>query len=226
MRNVVMIEDDRESIDIAAFFLKQRGYGFHFATTGKEGLRLLEDTEADVVVLDLSLPDMDGTEVCRRIRALSNVPVLMLTGRHAETDRLTGFDAGADDYVVKPFSPRELAARVDAILRRARPDAIDAASEIVAGDLVIDLGKHEARINGQTMELTVFELRILALLAKAPERVISREQFLRDLVGNSYERDYRTVDAHVSHLRQKLKATGAASPSIKGIYGRGYKLVV
>lgn len=224
-RSVLMIEDDPDTESIARYFLTSAGFMFSHSPNGLGGLRLAEESSPDVIILDLSLPDVDGTEVCRRIRVSKDIPIVMLTGRDSPPDKLTGFDFGADDYMTKPFSPQELVARVKAILRRTKPDPVgDARERILSyGDVTLDASRHTVEVAGQPIHVTATEMRLLVLLMKDPGRVVSREEIMGVIHGNSYDRDPRTVDSHVSHLRRKLQAMTSQTRLIQSVYGLGYR---
>ena len=176
------------------------------ADNGLEGLRIALEAEPDLVVLDLMLPELEGIEVCRRLRASSNVPVIMLTARVDEEDRLAGLDIGADDYVTKPFSPRELAARVRAVLRRTAPNIPEhEQEEIRRGDMTVSLRKRTVYIGERQVSLTPTEFDVLTLLVREPERVFTRDQIIDRVFGYDFDGFDRTVDAHISNLRRKLR---------------------
>jgi DNA-binding response OmpR family regulator len=220
-----MIEDDPDTEAIARYFLTSAGFQFNSAAEGRAGLRQVQETSPDLVILDLSLPDIDGTEVCRQIRRSRDIPVVILTGRGSEQDILAGFSEGADDYIKKPMSPQELVARVQAVLRRAKPDPIRDTRDrmITHGDVSLDLAKHRVMVAGEELHVTATEMRILVLLLKDPGRVVSREEIMRVIHGNTYARDPRTVDSHVSHLRHKLRVAPHGRQRIQNVYGLGYR---
>jgi len=224
----LLIEDDSDTQAVIRHFLTAAGFKVDRAASGKVGLRMVDTAPPDVVVLDLNLPDMDGTEVCRRIREGQTLPILMLTARHTLGDRLKGFDLGADDYLGKPFDPQELVARVNAILRRTRPDVLNSVpaetSLLQCGDVSVDVSKYEVKVGTADVSLTPTEFRLLVLLMREPGRMVSRREAMVAMYGNTHERDFRTVDSHVSHLRRKLEASGMRSLQITNIYGLGYKL--
>ena len=202
MMKVVVIEDDTVVADTLALYLRSAGYEVVCASDGTAGLLAARD--ANLVILDLMIPGLPGLEVCRRLRAASTVPIVMLTARTAEDDRLAGFEAGADDYVPKPFSPREVVARVQAVLRRA-PDADDAPAPVRVGDLEIDLWARQARVAGRDVPLTATEFRVLAALARHPGRTFTRDELVARAIGPDYEGLDRTVDVHITKLRPKLE---------------------
>lgn len=225
-RAVLVVDDEPGILDLAGAYLRGGGFVVRTAGTGGEALTSVAAQPPDLVVLDLMLPDMDGERVCTTIRARSSLPVLMLTARASEEDRLRGLELGADDYLVKPFSPRELLARVRAILRRtgsvtARRDAI----ALGGGRLVIDLRDHGARLDGTDLRLTAAEARLLAALAGRPGRVFTRFELLVAIQGPDMDGMERTVDVNVMRLRRKLRAAGADEAArITTVHGVGYRL--
>jgi len=224
-RKVLIVDDDAKIVDIVQLYLKRDGYKVMVAYNGKDALKIARETRPDLIVLDLMLPGMDGLEVCRTIREESDIPIIMLTAKTTEEDRLKGLDLGADDYVTKPFSPRELAARVRAVLRRL-PESLTRSNEIIRhGNLVIDFAKYEAQVNGRPVSLTNIEFKLLAIMAKEPGRVFSRAQLIERTAGYDFEGFDRTVDVHVHNLRKKLEAKSGNVKYIKTIYGAGYKFL-
>lgn len=217
---VLIVEDDESISELIQYNLKNAGFSTVVAFDGEAGLRLAADERPALVLLDVMLPGMDGWAVCRELRRKSDVPVLFLTAKDDEFDRVLGLELGADDYVTKPFSPRELVARVKAVLRRYR----SAAGEGVAarfGELWIDLRSHEVSLAGKPVVLTPMEYQLLAILAQSPGQVFNREQLLSQVWGEEAFGDQRTVDVHVSHLRDKL---GQAGELIQTVRGFGYRL--
>jgi len=218
---VLLIDDDAGLSGLLAEYLGQDGVNVTHAPDGARGLSLLESGAFDAVLLDLMMPGMNGLEVCRRIRARSNVPLLMLTARGDEADRVTGLELGADDYISKPFSPRELLARLRAVLRRAHPDP--AGERLAVGDLVLDVPGRAVTLKGGALDLTGVEFDVLVALARRAGRVVPREALLSEAGRSDVVVGDRTVDVHVSHLRQKL---GDDPPRlIKTVRGVGYVLV-
>jgi DNA-binding response OmpR family regulator len=216
---VVVIEDDPHISDLVDLYLRRDGYRVLLARDGEQGLNLIQQEEPWIVVLDVGLPgDLDGFDVCRRIRAKGNLPVLFLTARDDEVDRILGLELGADDYLVKPFSPRELVARVRAILRRTRDVAPP--QEIVSiGDLEVDLRRREARRSGEVVPLTTREFDLLTFLSGNIGLALSRHQLLEGVWGADWYGDERTVDVHVAQLRKKL---GDSLP-LATVWGVGYR---
>ncbi len=218
---VVVIEDDTVVADTLALYLRSAGYDVVCASDGASGLQAaLRD--ASLVILDLMIPGLSGLEVCRRLRAASTVPIVMLTARTAEDDRLAGFEAGADDYVPKPFSPKEVVARVQAVLRRT-PDPGTTPAPVRVGDLEIDLWARQARVGGRDIGLTATEFRVLAALARHPGRTFTREELVARAFGPDYEGLDRSVDAHITNLRRKLEP-GREPQFILTSHGVGYRL--
>jgi DNA-binding response OmpR family regulator len=220
---VLHIDDDARFAELVAAYLAQHDVTAAHAPDGGRGLAMLEGGGYDAVLLDVMMPGLDGLEVCRRIRARSNVPVLMLTARGDETDRVVGLELGADDYLPKPVSPRELLARLRAVLRRAQPGAV--ATELRAGPVAIDLAGREARVAGQRVELTGVEFDLLVALARRAGRVVSREALLDETGRGDAMVGERAVDVHISHLRQKLGDDPRAPRLLKTVRGVGYVLV-
>jgi DNA-binding response OmpR family regulator len=230
---ILVIEDDANITHIIRLYLEQAGYTVLTAGDGIEGLELHAREQPDLVILDLMLPALDGMEVCRRIRAWASTPILMLTARQGEEDRIAGLELGADDYLVKPFSPRELVSRVKAILRRSAANSTVSGTqqsqksdeEIRYGGLVISKPARRVIVNGQQISLTVKEFDLLVTLASAPDRVFTREALLNQVWGYTFIGDGRTVDVHIGTLRKKLEAVGDAPHYIQTVWGVGYKFV-
>ncbi len=220
---VLLIDDDMRLHELLASYLDSNGFEVAWAPDGPRGLAALAANAFDLVLLDLMMPGMDGLEVCRRIRQHSRIPVLMLTARGDETDRVVGLEIGADDYLPKPFGPRELLARMRALLRRANPDG--AMDQIRAGDIVIDVPGRRVTLAGKPLELTGVEFDILVALARRAGRVVPREALLSEAGRADVTVNERTVDVHISHLRQKLGDDRRSPRRIKTIRGAGYVLV-
>ena len=219
---VMVIEDEREIRDLVRYNLEKAGFRVAAAADGEQGLRQLFAARPDALVLDLMLPGMNGLEIVRELRQeplTHDLPVLVLTARSAEMDKLLGFEQGADDYLTKPFSPRELVARVKALLRRSRPSG--PGGTIEAGPLRVDLKAHEAHCASARLDLTPREFDLLAFLARHPGRALSRDELLRKVWGYDYVGETRTVDVHVRRLRAKL---GEHHVLIETVLGAGYKL--
>ena len=229
-QSVLVVEDTEEIRELVCTVLRRAGMEVRAVASGVECLAEIRREVPDVVVLDLGLPDADGTEVCRQIRAETECYVLMLTARAEEVDLLIGLAVGADGYMAKPFSPRELVARVQAMLRFPRPvSAVAAASpeESVRrlAELEVDEESREVRVDGQVVDLTRTEFDLLAALASRPGRVLQRETLLREVWQTDWEGNLRLVEAHMSNLRRKLLAAGLSSPEIRTVRGVGYRLV-
>jgi DNA-binding response OmpR family regulator len=220
-RVVVVVEDDPHIADLVDLYLRQAGYRVYQAGDGEAGLRLVRQHDADLVVLDVGLPGpVDGFGLCRQLRAAGDVPVVMLTARDSELDRVLGLELGADDYVTKPFSPRELVARVRGILRRAEGTPRPGPAVITVGPVEIDLGRWEARVDGEPVALAAKELALLAYLAEHRGLALSRRQLVDGVWGHDWVGDERTVDVHVRQLRRKL---GDGLP-LTTVWGIGYRL--
>lgn len=215
---VLLIDDDARMYELLSQYLAQNGIHVTHAADGGRGLAALEAGAYDAVLLDVMMPGMDGLEVCRRIRAKSAIPILMLTARGDETDRVVGLELGADDYLPKPFSPRELLARLRAVLRRAQPTTV--AEKLEAGGVTVDMAAREVRLGERRVELTGLEFDLLVALVRRAGRVIPREALLSEAGRSDTVVGERTVDVHISHLRQKLGDEGARL--IKTVRGVGY----
>ena len=217
-QTVLVVEDETSIASFVALYLKNAGYRIGTVGTGREALERVASETPDLVVLDLMLPDIDGLEVCKRIRQSSDVPILMLTARDEDVDKIIGLEVGADDYLTKPFNPRELVARVKSILRRSIPERREA--QIKHGDLEIDAGRREARVSGNEIQLAPKEFDLLWELLDHKGLVLTRDQLLERVWGYTFAGDTRTVDVHVRQLRRKL---GEASPIVT-VWGVGYKV--
>jgi len=223
---LLMIDDDQELVALMSEYLGQEGFVLTAAHDGPRGLAAVETSAPDLVILDLMLPGIDGLEVCRRIRASSRVPILMLTARGDETDRIVGLEIGADDYLPKPFNPRELLARIRAILRRleAPPSAPAVPVALTVGPLVIDPGARSVSAHGRPVALTSAEFDLLRVLAESAGRVLSREQILEHLHGPGWAAYDRSIDVHVSRLRHKIERDPKRPELLKTVRGAGYQL--
>ncbi len=221
---VLIIEDDPDTVELVRLYLARDGHKVVATADGREGLRLARSESPDMIVLDLMIPGLHGLEVCRILRQESEVPIVMLTARVEEEDRLAGLDLGADDYVTKPFSPRELAARVRAVLRRSARDELEKGpTQLTYADVTVDLNLRLAYLGGTQVRLTPTETRLLILLMHMPGRVFTRDQIIERVFGYDFDGFDRTVDAHVSNLRRKLEADPEKPRYIHTIYGIGYK---
>lgn len=227
-RGEVLIVDDEPGISrLISMYLEREGFQTSSVKTGAEALEAMQNGSPSLVVLDIMLPDIDGWEVCREIRRTSDVPIIMLTAREGDEDKIVGLEIGADDYVTKPFVPRELVARVKAILRRARPPApAQAPDEEVMdfGELTINPAKREVRLNGDPIQLRAKEYDLLVELARRPGVVFSREKLLQDVWGYDFYGDSGTIDVHVRRLRAKLNDDSSNPKFIETVWGVGYRL--
>jgi two-component system, OmpR family, alkaline phosphatase synthesis response regulator PhoP len=225
-KKVLIVDDDAKTVDLVQLYLKRDGYKVLTAYNGVDALQIAHDAKPDLIVLDLMIPGINGIEVCKKIREESEVPIIMLTAKTTEEDRLLGLEIGADDYVTKPFSPRELAARVRAVLRRMPDESLARGNEEVRFEnLVLNFRKFEALLNGKTLELTNIEFKLLGIMVKEPNRVFSRAQLIERTVGYDFEGFDRTIDVHIHNLRKKLEIDVDNPKYIKTVYGAGYKLV-
>jgi two-component system response regulator RegX3 len=222
---VAVVDDEAAIRDAVSYALRSDGFEVDPFESGEDVLRAVEDDGSpDLIVLDLMLPGLSGTEVCRRVRATSPVPIIVLTARDAEVDRVMGLEAGADDYVTKPFSMAELVSRVRANLRRRELDRSAQPTTRAIGDLELDLARHDVRVAGRPVRLTPSEFKVLALLAEEPDRVFSRREIMQHLWDSSYVGDQRACDIHVSNLRRKLEADPARPARLLTVRGVGYRL--
>jgi DNA-binding response OmpR family regulator len=218
---ILVVEDESSIASFVALYLKNAGYGVKTAATGGEALTQVEAEKPALIVLDLMLPDIDGIEVCKQIRQSSDVPILMLTARDEDVDKIIGLEVGADDYLTKPFNPRELVARIRSVLRRATPERHARESEVIQhGDLKVDAGRHEVHVGEEEIQLAPKEFDLLWELLDHRGLVLTRDQLLERVWGYTFAGDTRTVDVHVRQLRRKL---GDASPIVT-VWGVGYKV--
>lgn len=218
-----MVDDDPTIAEVVSRYLEREGYAVESVGDGQLALDRARTEPPDLVVLDVMLPGLDGLEVCRRLRATTTVPVIMLTARGEEADLVTGLDRGADDYVTKPFSPKELTARVRSVLRRARaPVPVGADARLAARDLEIDTAAHEVRLRGELVSLTAREFELLVYLMRHPRQVFRREQLLEHVWGYTYG-DTSTVTVHVRRLREKIEGDPAHPAHIQTVWGVGYR---
>jgi len=219
---ILVIDDEPKIVRLARDYLERSGYRVLPVYDGPTALAAARQEQPDLIVLDLNLPGMDGLDVCRTLRRESSVPIIMLTARVEETDRLIGLEVGADDYIVKPFSPRELVARVRAVLRRTQGD-VQSPGLVHAGDLELDLKGHRAQLDGETIKLTRIEFNLLAILAQHPGQTFSRAQLLERLHGPADGGFDRSIDAHIKNLRRKIEADPANPRFVLTVYGIGYQ---
>ncbi|BAZ97925.1 Phosphate regulon transcriptional regulatory protein PhoB [bioreactor metagenome] len=220
---ILIVEDDAKTVELVRLYLARDGYRVLAASDGITGLNIARQNKPDLIILDIMLPGMNGIEICRQLRLESGVPVIMLTAKTSDDDKLAGLDTGADDYITKPFSPRELAARVRAILRRlpgTRTPEI-----IKCGQLTLDFTRHQVTLNGAGVKLTAVELKLLGAMAAEPGRVFSRSQLIEQALGYDFDGFDRTIDVHIGNLRRKLRLNKTNTCFIQTIYGAGYRFV-
>jgi DNA-binding response OmpR family regulator len=222
MASILIVEDETELVKILRLYLEQAGFTVMTASRGDSGLSIWQQKQPDLVILDLNLPGLNGLDVAREIRRSENTPIIMVTARVEEADRLIGLEIGADDYITKPFSPREVVARVRAVLRRAG-SAAPASKILRVGDLEIDLDAHTAVRGGHVLELTPTEFKLLAAMAGQPGRAFSRSQLQEAALGAAYEGYDRTIDAHIKNLRAKVEPDPKKPRYIETVFGIGYR---
>ena len=220
---ILVVDDDRNIVDLVRLYLERDGYRVLVAYDGLEALKLARQRRPDLIVLDLLLPEVDGLDVCRILQTESEVPIIMLTAKTTEEDKLIGLELGADDYVTKPFSPRELVARVRTVLRRVGKEAPQGPTEMRFTDLVIDRRSHEVRVRGEVVSLTPTEFRLLEVLAGEPGRALTRLELLDRVFGYDFEGFERTIDVHVKNLRKKIEPDPRHPTYVQTVYGVGYK---
>ena len=220
-KKILVIDDEHKIVEICQDYLKASGFDVVSASDGLQGLTTARREKPDLIVLDLMMPGMDGLDVCRTLRREGNIPIIMLTARVEESDKLVGLELGADDYITKPFSPRELVARVRVVLRRAGGDLT---SEVIrVGEVSIDRTRYEASLPDKTILLTPTEFEILATLMRQPGRIFSRSQLLIAVHGIAFESYERAIDSHIRNLRRKLETADGESRYIVTVHGVGYK---
>ncbi|CCJ33028.1 MULTISPECIES: response regulator transcription factor [Caloramator] len=220
MNKVLIIEDEYKIVDVLEAYLKKEGYIVFTEASGLKGLQAYLEKQPDIIILDLMLPDLTGEEVCKRIRKESKVPILMLTAKSMEEDILKGFDIGADDYVTKPFSPKEVVARVKALIKRSKDEVLPL---IIYEGLEIDCEGRRVKLNGEEIDLTPTEFKILINMAKNAKKVFTREELINNVFGMDYDGYDRSIDTHIKNLRHKLKEDPKYPKYIKTIRGLGYK---
>lgn len=220
-KKILVVDDEFKIVQLVRAYLQQAGFSVLTASDGQQALTLFRVEQPALVILDLMLPDIDGLDVAREIRKESSIPIVMLTARAEDADRIAGLELGADDYVVKPFNPRELVARVRAVLRRT--EGLTKSTMIEAGDLAIDFSTHEARLQGRVLDLTPIEFKLLATLAEQPGRVFTRLQLIEALSGTTYATLDRTIDTHIKNLRRKIERDPQNPEYIVTVRGVGYK---
>lgn len=224
MTELLVIEDEETFLETLSYMLSREGFVVRTASSGPEGLENFERHGADLVLLDLMLPGLPGTEVCRKLRERSNVPIIMLTARDSETDKVVGLELGADDYVTKPFSSRELVARIRAVLRRRAALAETAADEIVeAGPVRIDRARHVVSVRNEPIKLPLREFALLELLVRHAGRVLTRQQLIDRIWGSDYVGDTKTLDVHIKRLRGRIEPEPSAPRHLLTVRGVGYK---
>ncbi len=222
---VLIVEDDPHTVEVVRLYLRRDGHTVLTASNGKDGLRVAQESAPDLVVLDLMLPEMGGLDVCRELRKESDVPIVMLTARAEEEDRVAGFELGADDYVTKPFSPRELAARIRAVLRRTAQDREeDSPARLTYREITLDTQRRVVSVGQTSLNLTPTEYRLLAMFLREPGRTFTRDEIISRVFGYDFDGFDRTVDSHVSGLRRKLDAAAKDRRYIQTVYGVGYRL--
>ena len=225
--SVLVVDDDPGVLDVVAFMLRREGFEVDEEKDGTAALAAARKRPYDIVILDVMLPGMSGTDICRELRSESDVPILMLTARDAEIDRVLGLELGADDYVTKPFSAAELLSRVRAILRRRELDRVNGTGVTVRklGGLNIDLGRHEVLVDGDRVHLTLSEFKVLALLAEQPDRIVSRRELMQHLWASEHVGDEHACEVHISNLRRKIERDPSQPQRLVTVRGLGYKLV-
>ncbi|HEX5987328.1 MAG TPA: response regulator transcription factor [Nocardioides sp.] len=223
MTRVLVVEDEESYSDALSYLLRKEGFEVSLASTGPDALTEFDRTGADIVLLDLMLPGLPGTEVCRRIRQVSNVPVIMVSAKDSEVDKVVGLELGADDYVTKPYSPRELVARIRAVLRRGQ-EVEPASSTLEAGPVRMDVERHVVTVNGEETRLPLKEFELLEMFLRNPGRVLTRGQLIDRVWGTDYVGDTKTLDVHVKRLRAKIEPDPSAPTYLVTVRGLGYKL--
>ncbi len=222
-RSILVVDDDRKMVDLIRLYLEKDEYHVLVAYDGKQALEIARRFHPALIILDLMLPKVDGLDVCRILRGESRVPIIMLTARTTEEDKLTGLDLGADDYIVKPFSPRELMARMRAVLRRALDESQAGPNLLMCGDLEVDFLRREVTLDSKPVHLTPKEFRLLELLIRQPGRVFSRLDLLEGAFGYEFAGLERTVDVHIMNLRKKIEPDPECPRYVQTVYGVGYR---
>jgi two-component system response regulator RegX3 len=224
LARVLVVEDEESFSDALSYMLRKEGFEVSVAATGTSALTEFDRTGADIVLLDLMLPEMSGTEVCRQLRQRSHVPIIMVTARDSEIDKVVGLEIGADDYVTKPYSPRELVARIRAVLRRQSTDAVElSAPTLAAGPVRMDVERHVVTVAGSAVQLPLKEFELLELLLRNAGRVLTRGQLIDRVWGADYVGDTKTLDVHVKRLRSKVEPEPSTPRYIVTVRGLGYK---
>jgi DNA-binding response OmpR family regulator len=222
MKSILVVDDEPKIVQLARDYLEHAGFGVVTARDGREALQAVRQHRPDLVVLDLGLPELDGLDVTRTLRRDSNLPIVMLTARDDEIDKLLGLELGADDYLTKPFSPRELVARVKAVLRRSEI-TLEKTDIIRAGDVVLDVPRMRTEVAGRTIDLTPTEFQLLATLARRPGRIFTRGQLLDEVRGVTFESYERAIDTHIKNLRRKIEPDPRQPRYLLTVYGVGYR---
>jgi len=224
--SILVVDDDPGVLDVVSFMLRREGFEVDEERDGTAALEAARTRNYDIVILDIMLPGVSGTDICRELRSESDVPILMLTARDAEIDRVLGLELGADDYVTKPFSTAELLSRVRAILRRRELDRANGGATLRnLGGLQIDLSRHEVRVDGERVHLTLSEFKVLALLAEQPDAVVSRKELMQHLWASEHVGDEHACEVHISNLRRKIERDPSQPQRLVTVRGMGYKLV-
>jgi two-component system response regulator RegX3 len=226
MAKVLVVEDEQSLREPLVFFLEKEGHEVSVAVDGEDALRVFENSGADVILLDLMLPKIDGNQVCKQIRQSSNVPIIMLTAKDSEIDKIVGLEIGADDYITKPYSTRELLARIKAVLRRQVEPPVLVGSVLIAGELRLDSDRHVVSLSGNPLTLPLKEFELLELLMENVNRVLTRGQIIDRVWGSNYFGDTKTLDVHIKRLRSKVEEDPARPKYIQTVRGLGYKLEV
>lgn len=226
-KTILIADDNKEIVDILKIYAQKEGFRYVCAYDGEQALKLYKESNPALILLDVMMPKINGFDVCKQIRQTSNVPIIMITAKSEEADRILGLDIGADDYVIKPFSPREVMMRIKTVLRRVADDVVDEKSKkIEVAGLIIDMNSYEASVNGKPVILTKKEIEILWLFATNPGRVFTRDHLLENIWGYEYFGDTRTVDTHIKRIRTKLDIDDSVGFDIKTVWGVGYKFEV
>jgi two-component system alkaline phosphatase synthesis response regulator PhoP len=225
LKKVLIVDDDVKIVKILKIYLQQDGCEVHTALDGNEALRLAREKHPDVIILDLLLPGINGYEVCKTLREESEVPIIMLTARTDEQDRIKGLDLGADDYVIKPFSPREIAARVRAVLRRV-PGPGHVPEELKLGSLKIDFVRHEVSLDGKDIALTPTEFKLLGIIARSPRKVFSRAELIDQIFDYDFDSFEHTIETHIRNLRRKIEPDPGNPKYVVTVFGVGYKFTL
>lgn len=223
-KKILIVDDDTKIVELVKLYLVRDGYTVLTAYDGNTALRLAREAHPDLIVLDIMLPYINGLAICSALRNESSVPIILLTARTTEEDRIIGLDMGADDYVTKPFSPKELAARVRAVIRRMPDESLQSGpEEIKYGGLTVNFRRHESFLNGKPLNLTPVEFKLLGVLIREPNMVFSRAQLIEKVLGYDFDGFDRTIDVHILNLRRKLEPDTSRPQYIKTVYGSGYK---